>query len=83
MIGGGVIGLTAAYALVREGHSVILIERRKDVGYEASYANGGQISYRNVSPLADTGIARDALGWLFRSNSPISISLRLKADPCP
>ncbi|GBQ85886.1 D-amino acid dehydrogenase 2 [Gluconobacter albidus] len=79
IIGGGVIGLTAAYALVREGHDVTLIERREDVGQEASFANGGQLSYRYVSPLADAGIARDALGWLFRPNSPIS--LRLKADP--
>lgn len=79
IIGGGVIGLTSAYALIREGHNVTLIERCKDVGQEASFANGGQLSYRYVSPLADAGIARDALGWLFRPNSPIS--LRLKADP--
>lgn len=79
IIGGGVIGLTSAYALVREGHDVTLIERREDVGQDASFANGGQLSYRYVSPLADAGIARDALGWLFRPNSPIS--LRLKADP--
>ena len=80
IIGGGVIGLTAAYALVREGHDVTLIERHEDVGQEASFANGGQLSYRYVTPLADAGTARDALSWLFRPNSPIS--LRLKADPC-
>ncbi|GEM15831.1 FAD-dependent oxidoreductase [Gluconobacter oxydans] len=79
IIGGGVIGLTSACALIRDGHDVTLIERREDVGREASFANGGQLSYRYVSPLADAGIAQDALGWLFRPNSPIS--LRLKADP--
>ncbi|MBB2167202.1 FAD-dependent oxidoreductase [Gluconacetobacter aggeris] len=79
IIGGGVIGLAAAYALVREGHGVTLIERREDIGQEASFANGGQLSYHYVSPLADAGVARDALGWLLRPHAPIS--LRLRADP--
>ncbi|GBQ27308.1 D-amino acid dehydrogenase small subunit [Gluconacetobacter sacchari DSM 12717] len=79
IIGGGVIGLTAARALVGAGHDVTLIERREDVGQEASFANGGQLSYRYVSPLADAGVVRDALGWLLHPHAPIS--LRLRADP--
>ncbi|MFT8422506.1 MAG: FAD-dependent oxidoreductase [Gluconacetobacter sp.] len=79
IIGGGVIGLTAAHSLIGAGHDVTLIERRADVGQEASFANGGQLSYRYVGPLADAGVARDALGWLLRPHSPIS--LRLRADP--
>ncbi|GBR04794.1 D-amino acid dehydrogenase 2 [Gluconacetobacter liquefaciens] len=79
IIGGGVIGLTAAYTLVREGHEITLIERGEDIGQEASFANGGQLSYRYVSPLADAGVTRDALGWLLRPHSPIA--LRLRADP--
>ncbi|MBA4691551.1 MAG: FAD-dependent oxidoreductase, partial [Pseudomonas sp.] len=46
VVGGGVIGLATAYSLVRQGHSVELIERRDDVGLETSFANGGQLSYR-------------------------------------
>ncbi|MBB2204153.1 FAD-dependent oxidoreductase [Gluconacetobacter takamatsuzukensis] len=79
IIGGGVIGLAAAYALVRDGHTVTLVERGEDVGREASFANGGQLSYHYVSPLADAGVARDALGWLLRPQAPIA--LRLRADP--
>ncbi|WKE48632.1 FAD-dependent oxidoreductase [Gluconobacter oxydans] len=37
IIGGGVIGLTSACALIRDGHDVTLIERRDDVGREASW----------------------------------------------
>ena len=44
IIGGGVIGLTAAHSLIGAGHDVTLIERRADVGQEASFANGGQRS---------------------------------------
>ncbi|WP_418609720.1 FAD-dependent oxidoreductase [Gluconobacter cerinus] len=79
VIGGGVIGLSTAYALIRAGHHVTLIEQNADVGLGASYANGGQLSYRYVTPLADAGIPRQALRWMLKSGSPVS--LRLRADP--
>lgn len=79
VIGGGVIGLSTAFALIRAGHNVTLIEQNEDVGLGASYANGGQLSYRYVSPLADAGIPRQALGWIMKSGSPVS--LRLRVDP--
>ena len=79
VIGGGVIGLSTAYALIRAGHRVTLIEQSADVGLGASYANGGQLSYRYVTPLADAGIPRQALRWMLKSGSPVS--LRLRADP--
>ena len=66
VVGGGVIGLATAYSLVRQGHSVELIERRDDVGLETSFANGGQLSYRYVSPLADAGVPLQAIGWMLR-----------------
>ncbi|MBA1274125.1 D-amino acid dehydrogenase [Stutzerimonas azotifigens] len=66
VIGGGVIGLTTAYSLVRQGHQVELIERRDEVALETSFANGGQLSYRYVSPLADAGVPLQALGWMLR-----------------
>ncbi|ARU88934.1 D-amino acid dehydrogenase [Pseudomonas sp. M30-35] len=71
VIGGGVIGLTTAYALIRQGHEVDLIERRDEVGLETSFANGGQLSYRYVSPLADAGVPLEALGWMLRSDAPL------------
>ena len=69
VVGGGVIGLATAYSLVRQGHSVELIERRDDVGLETSFANGGQLSYRYVSPLADAGVPLQALGWMLRGQT--------------
>ncbi|MEE8662800.1 MAG: FAD-dependent oxidoreductase [Acetobacter sp.] len=77
VIGGGVIGLTTAYALVRSGHQVKLIEREGQVGSQASYANGGQLSYRYVRPLADAGVPSEALSWIFRPESPISLKLNM------
>lgn len=79
VIGGGVVGLATAYALVREGWSVDLIEARDSLASATSFANGGQLSYRYVAPLADAGVPWQALGWLLRGESPLR--LRLRMDP--
>lgn len=77
VVGGGVIGLTTAYALIRAGHCVTLVEQDTQVGRQASFGNGGQLSYRYVRPLADAGIPLEALSWMLQAQSPISLKLRL------
>ncbi|CAI3807560.1 D-amino acid dehydrogenase 1 [Pseudomonas sp. MM221] len=79
VIGGGVIGLATAYALVLEGRSVDLVEARDSLASATSFANGGQLSYRYVAPLADAGVPWQALGWLLQGESPLR--LRLRMDP--
>lgn len=79
IIGGGVIGLASAYALVRAGHEVTLIDARDSLGSETSFANGGQLSYRYVAPLADAGVPLQAIGWMLRGDSPLT--LRPRMDP--
>jgi glycine oxidase len=48
IVGGGVIGLTAAYELAKEGASVLLVEKG-DFGKEASWAGAGILSPGNVA----------------------------------
>ncbi|WP_353957281.1 D-amino acid dehydrogenase [Pelomonas sp. SE-A7] len=71
VIGGGVVGLTSAWALAERGHAVTLIEREREVALGASHANGGQLSYRYVSPLADEGVPLKALRWLLDPDGPL------------
>jgi D-amino-acid dehydrogenase len=71
VIGGGVVGLTTAWSLLESGCAVSLVERESTVGQGASYANGGQLSYRFVSPLADGGVPFKALKWLFEPDAPL------------
>jgi D-amino-acid dehydrogenase len=71
VIGGGVVGLTTAWALLQRGHGVTLVEREADVAQGASRANGGQLSYRYVSPLADAGVPLKALRWLLDRDGPL------------
>ncbi|MEJ8863699.1 D-amino acid dehydrogenase [Pseudomonas jessenii] len=79
IIGGGVIGLATAYALVRDGFEVTVVEARDSLGSETSFANGGQLSYRYVAPLADAGVPLQAIGWMLRGDSPLK--LRPRFDP--
>ena len=71
VIGGGVVGLTSAWWLVEAGYRVTLVERAPGVGTGTSYSNGGQLSYRYVSPLADAGVPLKALKWLFQEHGPL------------
>jgi D-amino-acid dehydrogenase len=70
VIGGGVVGLTSAWWLLEAGFGVTLLERA-EVAAGASHANGGQLSYRYVSPLADEGVPLKAVQWLFEENGPL------------
>lgn len=80
VIGGGVVGITTAYSLLKKGYEVCLLERNGDVGLETSYANGGQLSYRYVAPLADAGVPCQALAWMLKKDSPLHFSPRLSLD---
>jgi len=71
VIGGGVVGLASAWWLAEAGHRVTLLERAPAVGTGASYRNGGQLSYRYVSPLADAGVPFKALAWLLQRDGPL------------
>jgi D-amino-acid dehydrogenase len=71
VIGGGVVGLTSAWWLLEAGFRVSLVERAPAVASGASYGNGGQLSYRYVSPLADAGVPLKAIEWLFQEHGPL------------
>jgi len=79
VIGAGVIGLATAWYLRADGHQVTIVERNQDVGLETSFANGGQLSYSYVAPLAGPGVLTKLPGWLLRRESPIRF--RPRADP--
>lgn len=76
VIGGGVIGLSTAYALIRAGHQVTLVESNDKVAHQTSFANGGQLSYRYVAPLADAGVPLQAISWLGKTHSPLNFKLK-------
>src|SRR5438477_19229 len=55
VIGGGIVGVSSALALRREGHAVTLIERGAP-GYATSFGNAGLLSVASCVPIATPGI---------------------------
>lgn len=73
VMGAGVIGVTTAYYLARQGAEVIVLDRQVGPGLETSYANAGELSYGMTSPWAAPGIPVKALKWLFMKRRPLFI----------
>lgn len=48
IIGGGITGITSAYALVKRGFDVTVFEKHRYAAMETSFANGGQLSASNA-----------------------------------
>jgi len=79
VIGGGIIGLCAAYYLQKEGHKVTVIDQSNmDAG--ASYVNAGYLSPSHIIPLAAPGVMKKGLKWMLNASSPLYIKPRLELD---
>ena len=44
VLGGGVVGVTTAYQLQKDGNDVVVLERNREVAAEASWGNAGMIA---------------------------------------
>ena len=73
VMGAGVIGVTTAYYLAKQGAQVVVIDRQTGPGLETSYANAGQLSYGMSSPWAAPGIPMKAVKWMFMKRRPLFI----------
>lgn len=71
--GAGVVGVTSAYYLARNGHEVTVINRQPGPALETSPANAGQVSPGYSAPWAAPGIPLKALQWLFQRHSPLFV----------
>lgn len=72
VLGAGVTGVSSAYFLAKQGHSVTVIDRLDAPAMETSFANAGQVSFGYASPWAAPGIPLKAAKWLFAEHPPFS-----------
>ena len=78
IIGGGAVGVCAAYYLREAGCDVTLVDRR-EIGSGASHGNMGLVVPSHSVPLAAPGVVSQGLKWMFKPDSPFYIKPRL--DP--
>lgn len=79
VVGGGLIGLSTAFALLRDGHQVTIVEREA-LGSGAATGNAGELTPQQVAPLASPNTARDVVRGVFTRTSYLSIAaLKLPA----
>ena len=71
IVGAGVTGLWTAWHLRQDGHDVTVMDGNDGPGKGASFANGAQLSYSYVAPLAGPGVLHKVPLWLFRRDSPL------------
>jgi D-amino-acid dehydrogenase len=79
VLGAGVIGLTTAWWLAEAGHDVVIVDRHDSTGADASAANGGQLSYAFVAPLASPATLLKLPSLLMGKDGPMRI--RPNLDP--
>lgn len=71
VIGGGIVGTATAYVLAQAGHRVTLLDEREGPGLGASFANGAQLSYSYVEPLATPATLKKIPAMLMDPDSPL------------
>ena len=79
IIGGGIQGRCAAYYLVKEGFNVKIIDPKTD-DTGASYVNAGYLTPSHIISIANKGMIKKGLKWMFNSTSPFYLKPRLDLD---
>ena len=74
VIGGGITGVTTAYALAQRGFSVTLFERQRYAAMETSFANGGQLSASNAEVWNHWSTVWKGMKWMLRSDAPLLVN---------
>ena len=74
VIGGGITGVTTAYALARRGFAVTLLEAQRYAAMETSFANGGQLSASNAEVWTHPSTLIKGLKWMFKPDAPLLVN---------
>jgi D-amino-acid dehydrogenase len=79
IIGGGIVGLSTAYFLHKEGHQVTVVDK-SNFTTGASYVNAGYITPSHIISLAAPGMITKGIKWMFNPASPFYMKPRLDWD---
>ena len=74
VVGGGITGVTTAYALAKRGFAVTLLEKNRYAAMETSFANGGQLSASNAEVWNHWSTILKGVKWMLRSDAPLLVN---------
>ena len=74
VVGGGITGVTSAYALLRRGHQITVIDKHRYPAMETSYANGGQLSASNAEVWNNWATVLKGLKWMLSAEAPLLLN---------
>ncbi len=74
VIGGGITGVTTAYALAKRGFAVTLFEKHRYAAMETSFANGGQLSASNAEVWTHPSTLVKGLKWMLKNDAPLLVN---------
>ncbi|MCQ9616515.1 D-amino acid dehydrogenase [Paenalcaligenes niemegkensis] len=74
VIGAGITGVTTAYALVKQGFTVTLLDRQRYPAMDTSFANGGQLSACNAEVWNNTSTVMKGIKWMFKKDAPLLVN---------
>lgn len=77
VLGAGIIGVSTAWFLARDGHEVVVLDRASGPARETSFANGGQISVSHSEPWAQPSTPWKVFKWLLKEDAPLLYRPRL------
>lgn len=80
VVGGGVVGLCAAYYAMVDGHSVTILERGTPDHDSCSLGNAGMVVPSHFVPLAAPGMAAYGLKVMLQPESPFYVRPRLSTE---
>lgn len=78
VLGAGVVGVTTASVLSRAGHDVTLIDKASAPSTGTSRANGAQLAYSYVEPMASPATAKKLLKYFLGRDPGIKLGLSVK-----
>jgi len=73
VIGGGIVGLACAWAVLRDGATVTVVDRDFE-GDRASHGNAGGIAVSESTPMSVNGLYMKAIKWLFDPLGPLALN---------
>jgi D-amino-acid dehydrogenase len=80
IIGGGPVGLSCAYYLLKSGRKVTILEANQ-IGKGSGSGNAGHIVPSHIIPLAAPGVVTSALKWMLDpAHSPFGMKVSLNPN---